>query len=72
MLNYRTQNDASCSFAICRDIERKMTTRDFMEYPNASADVDSLEEVVMYQQSGRKPVGISSNIAGSVTCVVLS
>ena len=21
-------------FAICRDIERKMTTRDFMEYPN--------------------------------------
>lgn len=59
-------------FAICRDIERKMTTRDFMEYPNASADVDSLEEVVMYQQSGRKPVGISLNIAGSVTCVVLS
>ena len=40
----------------CRDSEQ-MTSKDFMEYPNANIDIASLEEVMLYAHGGgRKPV----------------
>lgn len=34
-----------------------MTSKDFMEYPNANIDIGSLEEVMLYAHGGgRKPV----------------
>ena len=56
-----TAESRKCSFHLSvqthRITEQKMTSKDFMEYPNANIDIGSLEEVMLYAHGGgRKPV----------------